>query len=146
MPEQERELLKLLLPEREREQLMEPTEEARERLSPREGGLHVSVESPDFGRNCGSEGEDGHLLAGAEEILRTGRTGEGAITSAMLREMSRLISFGLKSSTESTISASMAVLPFTSLTELRRSPGRSAKQACRSPCPRFERRCSPSFQ
>merc|ERR1719424_574809 len=148
-----------MLPERERVERMEPTEEARERgpLSALLGGVTGGVPGM-HGNMLGSlagvggvPGMRGNLagegaLAGENAPPGAKRSGEGAQTPDMSRETARLTSLGMVAFIASSSSANIAVPPLMSLIALRRSPGKSAMDAWVSPSPRLDWRSSLQFQ
>lgn len=148
-------MLPRLLPERERVERMEPTEEARERgpLSALLGGVTGGVPGM-RGNLAGVSGVDGMrgslagegALAGAGAPSGTKRSGEGAHTPDMSRETAKLTSLGMVAFIACSSSSNIAVPPLTSLIALSRSPGKSAMDAWRSPSPRLAWRSSLQFQ
>jgi len=141
-------MLPCLLPERERVERMEPTEEARERgpLSAPLGGVTGGVPGM-RGNELGNLGR-----VGGVPWVRGNLAGEGALAGAgdqtpdMSRETARLTSLGMVAFIASSSSANIAVPPLTSLIALSRSPGKSAMDTWRSPSPRLELRSSLQFQ
>lgn len=128
LPELEREEVELLLPER-----VEVIELAEADLE--EEPLHETL----GGVRGGEPSIDGRVVIESDCLERRGNLGgvsepsvarclgEGAMTSAMLREIAKCISLGHVELIASTSSASIAVSPLTPLMATRRSPGKSAR-------------------